>query len=133
MASTPLDGVDVVLADLDGVVYTGKNAIEHAVDALVRAAGDGIRVGYITNNASRTDRQVAEHLSRFGLDVAASDVVTSPQAAVRLLAGLVQRTEADQATRKDWNDALTYLTDQPPQPDAETARKRLLQALETQP
>ena len=26
-AGTPLDGVDLVLADLDGVVYTGENAI----------------------------------------------------------------------------------------------------------
>nr|WP_253259686.1 HAD-IIA family hydrolase [Subtercola boreus] len=89
MASTPLDGVDVILADLDGVVYTGRNAIEHAVDALGRAVRDGVAVGYITNNASRTDVQVAEHLTSFGLTVAPRDVVTSPQAAVLLLAGLV--------------------------------------------
>ncbi|RFA13867.1 haloacid dehalogenase [Subtercola boreus] len=89
VASTPLDGVDVILADLDGVVYTGRNAIEHAVDALGRAVRDGVAVGYITNNASRTDVQVAEHLTSFGLTVAPRDVVTSPQAAVLLLAGLV--------------------------------------------
>ncbi|WP_253259302.1 HAD-IIA family hydrolase [Subtercola boreus] len=91
MASeTPLNGVDVVLADLDGVVYTGKNAIEFAVDALGRAVSEGTRVGYITNNASRTDEQVAEHLSSFGLRVAPHDVVTSPQAAVLLLVDLVE-------------------------------------------
>ncbi|TQL54052.1 HAD superfamily hydrolase (TIGR01450 family)/HAD superfamily hydrolase (TIGR01549 family) [Subtercola boreus] len=89
MTSTPLDGVDVLLADLDGVVYTGRNAIEYAVDALGRAVGEGVTVGYITNNASRTDAQVAEHLTSFGLEVAPRDVVTSPQAAVLLLAGLV--------------------------------------------
>jgi glycerol 3-phosphatase-2 len=87
--ATPLDGVDAVLADLDGVVYQGPNAIPFAVDSLTRVAADGIRIGYITNNASRTDLQVAEHLSSFGLEVAAADVVTSPQAAVRLLAELV--------------------------------------------
>jgi glycerol 3-phosphatase-2 len=87
---TPLDGVDAVLADLDGVVYQGPNAIPHAVDALTRVSADGTRIGYITNNASRTDVQVAEHLSSFGLDVSANDVVTSPQAAVHLLADLVQ-------------------------------------------
>jgi HAD superfamily hydrolase (TIGR01450 family) len=43
-------------------------------------------VGYITNNASRTDAAVAEHLSSLGLSVRPEDVVTSPQAAVRLLA-----------------------------------------------
>ncbi|GAA4685264.1 HAD-IIA family hydrolase [Frondihabitans cladoniiphilus] len=78
----------MVLADLDGVVYTGKNAIDHAVDSLNRVAADR-RMGYITNNASRTAETVAEQLSGFGLTVTADDVVTSPQAAVRLLATLV--------------------------------------------
>ncbi|MFT4260774.1 HAD-IIA family hydrolase [Microbacterium sp.] len=85
---TPLDGVDTVLADLDGVVYAGPGALPFAVESLNRAAGSA-RVGYITNNASRTDASVAEHLTSLGLTVAASDVVTSPQAAMRLLAGLV--------------------------------------------
>jgi len=82
---TPLDGVDLVLADLDGVVYKGPDAIPHAVESL-NAVAETRRVGYITNNASRTDAAVAGHLSDLGLRVAPSDVVTSPQAAVRLLA-----------------------------------------------
>lgn len=87
--STPLDGVDVVLADLDGVVYAGPGALPHAVDSLNRAVEEGRRVGYITNNASRTDASVAEHLTSLGLHVVADDVVTSPQAAMRLLTDLV--------------------------------------------
>lgn len=83
--STPLAGVDVVLADLDGVVYAGQKAIPFAVESLNRVA-ETLRVGYITNNASRTDQSVADHLTELGLAVAATDVVTSPQAAVRLLA-----------------------------------------------
>ncbi len=86
--STPLTGVDVVLADLDGVVYAGPTAIPFAVESLNRAA-ETVRVGYITNNASRTDQSVADHLTELGLSVAATDVVTSPQAAVRLLADQV--------------------------------------------
>ncbi|MGH1549928.1 HAD-IIA family hydrolase [Leifsonia poae] len=82
---TPLDGVDLVLADLDGVVYKGPDAIPHAVESL-NAAAETVRVGYITNNASRTDAAVAEHLTELGLHVKPTDVVTSPQAAVRLLA-----------------------------------------------
>lgn len=85
---TPLDGVDVVLADLDGVVYAGAGALPHAVESLNRVA-EKRRVGYITNNASRTDAAVAEHLTDLGLSVAANDVVTSPQAAMRLLASIV--------------------------------------------
>lgn len=85
---TPLDGVDVVLADLDGVVYAGPGALPHAVESLNRVA-ETRRVGYITNNASRTDASVAGHLTELGLSVAAEDVVTSPQAAMRLLATMV--------------------------------------------
>ena len=86
---TPLDGVDVVLADLDGVVYAGPGALPHAVESLNRAADGGRRLGFITNNASRTDASVAEHLTSLGLRVAADDVVTSPQAAMRLMRDLV--------------------------------------------
>lgn len=86
--ATPLDGVDVVLADLDGVVYTGELAIPHAVES-INAAAERLRVGYLTNNASRTAASVAAHLTELGLTVAADDVVTSPQAAVVLLADLV--------------------------------------------
>ncbi|MFB7252146.1 HAD-IIA family hydrolase [Microbacterium sp. NPDC056234] len=85
---TPLDGIDVVLADLDGVVYAGPGALPHAVDSLNDVARER-RLGYITNNASRTDASVAEHLTELGLTVAAHEVVTSPQAAMRLLATMV--------------------------------------------
>lgn len=87
-SSTPLDGVDTVLADLDGVVYAGPGALPYAVESL-NEAGKAARLGYITNNASRTDASVAEHLRSLGLDVAAADVITSPQAAMRLLADIV--------------------------------------------
>lgn len=85
VASTPLDGVDAVLADLDGVVYAGPKARPHAVESLNRA-GETRRLGYITNNASRRDASVAAHLRELGLAATRSeDVVTSPQAAMRLL------------------------------------------------
>jgi glycerol-1-phosphatase len=86
--TTPLNGIDLLLADLDGVVYRGPVAIPHAVESLNAAARER-RVAYITNNASRTSASVAQHLTSLGLTVAAEEVVTSPQAAVRLLSGLV--------------------------------------------
>ncbi|GAA1933447.1 HAD hydrolase-like protein [Microbacterium aoyamense] len=84
VSSTPLAGVDVVLADLDGVVYAGAGALPYAVDSLERAR-EGRRLGFITNNASRTDASVAAHLTELGLQTAPDEVVTSPQAAMRLL------------------------------------------------
>jgi HAD superfamily hydrolase (TIGR01450 family) len=87
-SATPLDGVDLVLADLDGVVYKGPDAIPFAVDALNAAAREH-RVGYLTNNASRTAASVAEHLTSLGLSVSPEEVVTSPQAAMRVMKTLV--------------------------------------------
>jgi len=85
---TPLDGVDVVLADLDGVLYQGPHAIPHAVDALKKAARK-VRLGFVTNNASRTPAQVAEQIAGYGLPALPEAVVTSPQAAIRVLARVV--------------------------------------------
>lgn len=88
-APAPLEGVDVILADLDGVVYKGMQAVPFAVESLNAYADGGVRVGYITNNASRTDASVSEQLCGFGLAARPEDVVTSPQAAVRMLGDLV--------------------------------------------
>lgn len=88
LGPAPLSGRDLVLADLDGVVYKGEGAIPGAVEALNRAA-EHVRVAYLTNNASRTDRDVADHLQRLGLNTSAQEIVTSPQATVALLAETV--------------------------------------------
>ena len=85
---TPLTGVDLVIADLDGVLYQGQRPIPHAVESL-RKAGKSAQVGYITNNASRTPASVAEQITQLGLPATADDVVTSPQAALRVLSRLV--------------------------------------------
>lgn len=85
---TPLQGVSLLLADLDGVIYQGSKALPHAVQALNRAAKKST-LGYITNNASRTPETVAEQLARLGLPATANDVVTSPQSAARMLARLI--------------------------------------------
>ena len=50
---------DVLLLDLDGVVYIGGIAIPGAPEALQRASDDGAHLAYVTNNASRTPAAVA--------------------------------------------------------------------------
>jgi HAD superfamily hydrolase (TIGR01450 family) len=86
-ASGPLAaGYDVALLDLDGVIYLGGSVIPGAVDALAAATAAGMRLAFVTNNASRTPSAVAAQLCGFGLTARASDVVTSAHAAARLLA-----------------------------------------------
>jgi glycerol 3-phosphatase-2 len=87
--ATPLEGIDLLLADLDGVIYQGPQAIPHAVLALKTAARTRT-LGYVTNNASRTPSQVADQLAGYGLPATAGDVVTSPQSAARVLSSLLK-------------------------------------------
>lgn len=92
LGEAPLAGKDLLLVDLDGVVYRGPRVIEHAVDSVNRASAS-VRVGYLTNNAARTDAAVASQLIDLGLEAKPEDVVTSPQAAVKLLAQTVPAGE----------------------------------------
>lgn len=83
--STLADAHDLLLFDLDGVVYVGEDAVPGAVHALARAHAEGRATGYATNNASRTPDEVAEHLQRLGIPARPEDVTTSSQAAAQLV------------------------------------------------
>src|SRR5215472_11346176 len=93
-AAGPLPGIDeppatrydVALLDLDGVVYLGGHPIPGAAEALGRAAASGMRLAFVTNNASRTPAAVAAQLTGLGVAATAQEVITSAQAAARLLA-----------------------------------------------
>ncbi|MHA6763690.1 HAD-IIA family hydrolase [Streptacidiphilus sp. PAMC 29251] len=90
MPEQPLHRIyDTALLDLDGVVYAGPRAIEHAVESLAEAREAGMRLAYVTNNASRTPKAVAAHLSELGVPAEPDDVITSAQAAARVVAGKV--------------------------------------------
>ncbi|MFF7338605.1 HAD-IIA family hydrolase [Streptomyces sp. NPDC008163] len=86
-SSTALnEAYDTALLDLDGVVYAGGQAIDHAVEALGTARDGGMHLAYVTNNALRTPAAVAEHLTELGVPAEATDVITSAQAVARLMA-----------------------------------------------
>ena len=82
-----LEAYDVALLDLDGVVYIGGKPIPGAPQALQDAKRHGMRLAYVTNNASRTPAATAALLTDMNIPAAPGDVVTSAQAAARLLAG----------------------------------------------
>lgn len=84
-----LDRFDALLFDLDGVVYVGPHAVAHAVEAIESARGAGVDCVFITNNAARMPDAVAHHLTELGIPARPEDVVTSPQAAVTVLADFV--------------------------------------------
>jgi glycerol-1-phosphatase len=77
---------DAALLDLDGVVYLGGKPIPGAADALAGAAQHGMKLAYVTNNASRSPHAIAAQLSAMGVPATATDIVTSAQAAAHVLA-----------------------------------------------
>lgn len=81
-----IDGFDGVLADLDGVVYTGARAIDGATEALGKLEGEGKSLAYVTNNASRSSGEVATHLRSLGAPATADQVFGSALAGAELLA-----------------------------------------------
>jgi HAD superfamily hydrolase (TIGR01450 family) len=80
------EAYDVALLDLDGVVYIGGTPIPGAPQALQEAKKHGMRLAYVTNNASRTPAAIAALLTDMDVPADPADVVTSAQAAARLLA-----------------------------------------------
>jgi HAD superfamily hydrolase (TIGR01450 family) len=73
--------------DLDGVVYLGEEVVAAAPGALDQVRGLAVKVAFVTNNSYRPPGQVAEKLNRLGVKAAEDEVLTSAQAAVRLLGG----------------------------------------------
>lgn len=86
MSRRLIDGFDGVLADLDGVVYTGPRAIDGATNALDKLEGEGKSLAYVTNNASRSSEEVATHLRELGAPATAGQVFGSALAGAELLA-----------------------------------------------
>ncbi|MFL6100412.1 MAG: HAD-IIA family hydrolase [Actinomycetales bacterium] len=86
-AEEPLaGGFDVLLFDLDGVVYVGPEAVPGAAESLSRAARAGLICRFVTNNAARTPQDVAAHLRELGIQADDDQVVTAAQEGAELLA-----------------------------------------------
>ncbi len=67
----------VVACDLDGVVWRGDEPIPGSPTAIQQLRRDGAQLVYVTNNSSTAPTGYVEKLRQFGIEAAASDVVTS--------------------------------------------------------
>jgi glycerol-1-phosphatase len=87
----PVEVYDLALLDLDGVVYVGPDAVPGAPEALDAVRAEGLKLAYVTNNASRPPETVADHLTELGVPARPDEVVTSAQAAAAILAKRLPR------------------------------------------
>ncbi|GAB3804249.1 HAD-IIA family hydrolase [Micromonospora zhanjiangensis] len=84
--AAPVDGYDLVIFDLDGVIYLIDRPIPGAVEAVGRLRAGGTSLAYATNNASRRATEVADLLTGMGVPADADEVLTSAAAAAAVLA-----------------------------------------------
>ncbi|UJP38818.1 HAD-IIA family hydrolase [Cellulomonas palmilytica] len=87
----PAQAYDLALVDLDGVAYRGHEPIEHASDGLTGAREAGMRLVFVTNNASREPESVADQLTGLGIPTTPGEVMTAAQACAQLLRTRLER------------------------------------------
>ena len=73
------------LIDLDGTMYKGKEKIEEAGDFVHRLQEKGIPYLFVTNNSSRTPKQVAEKLRSFDIPASREQVFTTSMATAQFI------------------------------------------------
>lgn len=79
------DRYDLALVDLDGVAYRGHEPIDGAAEGLTAARSRGMRLVFVTNNASREPESVSHQLSELGIPTRPSEVMTAAQACAAVL------------------------------------------------
>lgn len=73
------------LIDLDGTVYRGAERIEGAVSFINKLRERSIPYLFVTNNSTKSPKQVAAHLQQFSIDANEDDVLTSSLAAATVI------------------------------------------------
>ena len=81
-----VDLYDSFLLDLDGVMFLGDQPIAGAPEAVERLRLLGKGLAFVTNNSSRTQEAVAEHLLSVGVKASPGEVETSGLATATILA-----------------------------------------------
>ncbi len=80
-----LENVQGLFMDLDGCVFRGNSAVPNVGNAISTIKAKGIRIVYLTNNASRSTREYVEHFIRMGLQATENEFYTSGMATAEYL------------------------------------------------
>ena len=108
------------LIDLDGTMYKGTEPILEAVHFVQQLKEKGIPYLFVTNNSSRTPKQVAEKLCLFNIPATAEQVITTSMAAANYIYeikkdasvyiigedGLIEAVQANNLFAVQWHPEL---------------------------
>jgi HAD superfamily hydrolase (TIGR01458 family) len=74
-----------MLFDLDGVLYTGSQPIEGAIETIRRIRSSHLRCRFVTNTSTLSQASLGRKLQSLGFDIPASEIISAPQAALHYL------------------------------------------------
>ncbi|MES1911278.1 MAG: hypothetical protein MHM6MM_003731 [Cercozoa sp. M6MM] len=80
-----IDEIDLVLLDMDGVVWRSHNLLPRARETIEALRSKGIRVGFVTNSSKKSRISAAQQLTKLGIPTDKSDCFTSAWSAAQLL------------------------------------------------
>jgi HAD superfamily hydrolase (TIGR01458 family) len=80
-----LNNVKGLLFDLDGVLYTGNQAINGAVEVIDRIHASGIPCRFITNTSTQSIKTLQQKLFNLGFAIHVNEIISAPQAALLYL------------------------------------------------
>lgn len=72
-----LNELDALLLDMDGVLYVGDSIVEGSKKAIQSLREKNKKLCFLTNNSTQTREDYQEKLSRLGLNIDKSEIVTS--------------------------------------------------------
>lgn len=77
--------IKALLLDMDGVLWRGAEPIGSLPTIFAKVAAKGLRMAFVTNNATRTVDQYLEVFRTFGVEVGAEQVHTSARVTAEIL------------------------------------------------
>jgi len=80
-----LSGFNGVIMDLDGVLWKGENVVKGAPEKVNELKNKGIKVVFLTNNASKSRKNYLEKLWRLGFDASVDEIITSGYATAKYI------------------------------------------------
>jgi HAD superfamily hydrolase (TIGR01458 family) len=75
-----------ILLDVDGVLHVSGEPIAGGADAVRRLRDAGHRIRFVTNNTTRSRKQLAAELRAMGIELEDDELQTTPRAAAHALA-----------------------------------------------
>lgn len=72
--------LDQIIMDLDGCVYLGNYPINNSPQAIEKLRSKGIKIRFLTNNATKTREDYKNKLNKMGIPIESDDIITSGSA-----------------------------------------------------